>query len=621
MKSIGNRILEAAKQKHPACRHPRIIMTEADFARLRENREVGAYKPMLDKIMADADKMLDAPVSEYVIPDGVRLLVTSRRVQERLMTLAYAYRLTDDKKYLARAVKEIEAACAFPDFHPRHFLDCAELCFAFAVAYDWLYADLSEELKATMRTRLVEKGFYAVMEEYTNAPEHKNVIDTKRGYRWYQDKPGDNWKMVCNGSLSVAVLAIFDEIECDLCETILTCAYDDTYQAIRDFYDPADGTYSEGVNYWSYATRFLAFYSSALETAAGSDFGLTDYIGVARSPYFLLSMSSPDRVGFNFGDAVASRITNPIFSWCASRYNDPALYAVRREDIMAGKAGCIDVLFYREVPSVPFASMPLGFGRVGADNATFRTDASEDALFAGIHFAKNNAYHGHHDMGTFILNVGAKRFFLDLGSDNYNLKPYRGCYRFRAEGHNTVIFNPAPENDQIWEAPCKTNRFFDCDTYGFAIADMSAAYPERCVVRGLRLDRTERAVVLQDEINCKAEDLIRWSAHTPAEITLSEDGKLATLDLDGTRLCAELLTGGAFEVCLGRADENSPIVQPAPRETSPIPEPQRDNEGISRLTLHLSGKEAHRIAVRFYVPNEDARAPADYVPIPLALWA
>ena len=621
MQTVGNKILEAARAKNPKGYHPRIIMTEADFKRLSENREVGAYKPMLDKMIKNADEMLGMPVSEYVIPDGVRLLVTSRRVQELLMTLSVVYRITGEKKYLDRAVKEIEATCAFPDFHPRHFLDCAELCFAFACAYDWLYDDLSEELKAVMRDRLITKGFDAVMEEYLDEPCHKNVLDSYHGYKWYQDKPGDNWKMVCNGSLCAAVLAIFDEIGRDeLCETILTCGFEDTYEAVRAFYDPEDGTYSEGVNYWSYATRFLAFYSSALETAAGSDFGLTDYIGVARSPYFLLSLSSPDCVGFNFGDAVASRITNPIFSWCARRYNDPALYAVRRRDIMEGRAVCVDLLFYREVEPVPLASLPLGFGRVGADNATFRTDTGENALFAGIHFAKNNAYHGHHDMGTFILNIGAKRFFVDLGSDNYNLKPYRGCYRFRAEGHNTVIFNPAPENDQIWEAPCRIDRFENNEKRGFAIANMSAAYPEKTVVRGLLMDRESESVLLQDEIECKAEDVIRWSAHTPATVELSEDGKRATLDIEGTRLIAELLTEGAFEVCPGRADENSPEVQPAPRETSPIPEPQRDNEGISRLTLHLSGKVLHRIAVRFSVLSEEKAAKEAASVTPLSLW-
>ena len=222
-------------------------------------------------------------------------------------------------------------------------------------------------------------------------------------------------------------------------------------------------------------------------------------------------------------------------------------------------------------------------------------------------------------MGTFILNVGAKRFFLDLGSDNYNLKPYRGCYRFRAEGHNTVIFNPAPENDQIWEAPCTTNRFVDTESYGFAIADMSAAYPGKRGVRGLRLDRSEKSVLLQDEIECAESDLIRWSAHTPAEITLSEDKRTAVLDIEGTKLCAELLSEGAFEVCLGRADENSPIVQPAPRETSPIPEPQRDNEGVKRLTLYLRGRASHRIAVRFYPIDGEERA--EKMPQALSLWA
>ena len=263
--------------------------------------------------------------------------------------------------------------------------------------------------------------------------------------------------------------------------------------------------------------------------------------------------------------------------------------------------------------------MPLAFGHVGADNATFRTSAESDALFAGIHFAKNNAYHGHKDMGTFILNIGAKRFFLDLGMDNYNLKPYRGCYRFRAEGHNTVIFNPSPENDQEWEAKCTTDRFFNCEDYGFAIADMSAAYPERRVVRGMMLDRVSKSVLIQDEIECKTEDVIRWAAHTPASVAIAEDGKSAVLDMDGTKLFAELLTEGVFEVTLGRADENSPALAPAPRESDPTPAPQRDNEGVSRLFVLISGKTCHRIAIRFTEMDEAEILPAKVKP--LSLWS
>ena len=55
MQSIGNKILSAAKARNPKGHHPRIIMTESDFARLRENREAGAYKPLLDKIIENSD--------------------------------------------------------------------------------------------------------------------------------------------------------------------------------------------------------------------------------------------------------------------------------------------------------------------------------------------------------------------------------------------------------------------------------------------------------------------------------------------------------------------------------------------------------------------------------------
>ena len=80
MQSIGSRILAAAKAENRS--HPRIILTEADFARFRENRHSGLYEKIIDHMIAEADKALEAPVSEYVIPDGVRLLATSRRVEE-----------------------------------------------------------------------------------------------------------------------------------------------------------------------------------------------------------------------------------------------------------------------------------------------------------------------------------------------------------------------------------------------------------------------------------------------------------------------------------------------------------------------------------------------------------
>ena len=618
MQSIGSKILEAAKAKNPSKNHPRIIMTAEDFARLRDNRENGLTKKIVDKVLASADKHLTEPPRIYEIPDGVRLLSTSRAIEWRLMYLCYAYQITGDVKYAERAVKEIESACAFPDFHPRHFLDCAELCIAFAFAYDWLYDYLSEDIKAVMRENLIEKGFKRVMEEYTNAPEHKDCLEPQRGYHWYQDKPGDNWKMVCNGSLSLAVLAIFDEIDCELCEPILTHAFEDTYEAVRTFYDEKDGTYSEGPVYWEYATTFLGYYSKGLITAAGSDFGLVDAPGVRLSPYFILSMASPDKISFNYGDASVGSVTCPVFSWCADRFDDPALYGVRRPDIEAGRIDYDDVLFFRDVEAVPLGSLPLAFGREGGDNATFRTDVGENAFYAALHLAKNNAYHGHNDMGTFVMNIGNKRFFVDLGADNYNLKPYRDAYRFRAEGHNTLVFNPETGKDNEMQANCCISRFGDGEE-SLAIGDMSEAFPGKRVVRGMKMLRSDGSVILQDEIECDECDTLRWSAHTPASVIFRDSGKGAILDIDGTRMYVKLLDEGSFAVRAAVPDEYSPV--PAPAEYADGPRPQAKNEGIQKLMIRLSGAKKHTVAVWFYPLTDGREIPTESPAVkPLSIW-
>ena len=614
MQSIGSKILEAAKAKNPNKNHPRLVMTAEDFCRLRENKDNGLTAKIVKKVLEQADSVLELPPRTYEIPDGIRLLHTSRAVQTRIQYCAFAYHITGEEKYAARAVKEIEAAAAFPDWHPYHFLDVATLAIAFAYGYDWLYDYLSEETKALMRRAMIEFGMKAAMDDYTDNPERK------RSYRWYQDKPGDNWKMVCNGALTLSVLAIFDDEECELYEPVLTHAFEDTYEAVRTFYIAEDGTYSEGVGYWEYATEYLAYYSKGLITAAGSDFGLTDHVGVARSPYFILSMSSPDKIAFNFGDAGAGSITCPVFSWCADRYNDPALYGVRRPDIERGSINYDDVMFFRDVESKPLSALPLAFGRVDGDNATFRTDITENALYAAVHMAKNHAYHGHEDMGTFVVNIGAKRFFVDLGADNYNLSPYRDCYRVRAEGHNTVIFNPAPENDQNRRADCSIARF-SAEGDSFAIADMSEAYHGQKVTPGMKILRESGSILLQDEIECAESDLIRWSAHTPASVKFRDSGKTAILDIDGTKMCVKLLTDGYFAVRAAVADENSPIPTPAPSASDPTPKPQATNNGIQKLVVNLSGSEKHTIAVWFYPLTDGREIPTEDPNVkPLAEW-
>ncbi len=625
--SIGERILADVRARYKKGEHPRLLLTAADFEALKQKREIGDYKTMIDNILVKADGVIDEPLCEYLIPDGVRLLGMSHRVENRVKHLSMAYRLTGEKKYADRAIAEIKAACAFPDFHPNHFLDCAVLCNAFAYGYDWLYDCLDEETKELMRHTLFEKGFERVMEEYNNEPEHKKCLSPQRGYRWYQDKPGDNWKFICNGSLALAVLAVFDDEECDMYEPILTHGFEDSYLAVRDFYHPVDGSYSEGLGYWSYGTTYLSQHVDALISAAGQDYGMTDWIGLKKSPYAALSLSSPDLIAFNFGDAGAAKIDTVLFPWYQKIFGDKGLAEIRNREIRntepvtssswyegkrttAGVGGLVDLIQYRDREIEALSEMPLSFGGVGCDNASFRTEVGPNAFYAALHLAKNNAYHGHKDMGTFVMNIGKKRFFVDLGSDNYNLKPYGDAYRFRAEGHNTIVFNHHEGKDHIMKAACTTARFAD-GAESFAIGDMSEAFEGQKVVRGIKMLRESGSVLLQDEIECAEGDVVRWSAHTPASVRFYEKGKAAVLDIDGTKMYVALLTDGYFTVSAAAPDEYSPIPEPAPSASSETPRPQATNEGIQKLVVHLTGKEKHEICVWFYPLTDGREIPSE----------
>jgi hypothetical protein len=120
--------------------HPRLLIDEAGFDHLRNRVATDAtLKEWDEHVRREADRLLTAPLPRHVLPDGLRLLSTSRSVLGRSYTLALAYRLHGDCRYADRLWQELETVAAFPDFNPRHFLDTAEMTHALAIAYDWLY--------------------------------------------------------------------------------------------------------------------------------------------------------------------------------------------------------------------------------------------------------------------------------------------------------------------------------------------------------------------------------------------------------------------------------------------------------------------------------------------------
>jgi len=584
--------------------HPRIILTEYDFERIRNTADP-VYDAAKAVTIKDADKFMELPPLDYSIPDGIRLLAVSRGVLARAMTLGMAYKITKDEKYARRLYRELEHVAAFKDWNPYHHLDVGEMTFSFALAYDWIYECMSEDERRLVRRAIIEKGLMTTMDDYLDR-------ERKRSYRWYQDMPGDNWKFVCNGGATVAALAICDEEDVDrvFLSDVFGYAFDNTYRAVRDMYLP-DGSYSEGFTYWNYATDYLAFYISALKSAAGTDYGLAEYMPIQTSAYYVRYMCSNTFYSFNFGDAWETFMCPEIMFWIGKNFGKADITTMRKEAVIADptRARVRDLFWYVPTESVGLQNVTLGFGSVGGDNASFRAGVDFDDFYAAIHFGDNDAYHAHLDMGNFVVEWKKQRFICDLGQDNYNVKNYRNAYRYRAEGHNTIIINPADGPDQERFSVCKVDRFADgTDGAAYAISDMSATYPGRRVARGMMMSEDKKWIVVRDELSLESLDTGWWFAHTRGEITLLDGGKRAVIEMGGEKLLLAILGEGSFTVMAAKHLRDD-LAE----------EDQYDNSNCRKLAISFDGK-ATEITVAI-APMENGEVPTELPEVkPLSAW-
>ena len=581
--------------------HPRLILTTEDFDRIR-SADDPVYNAAKAEAMRVADYYMDQPLLEYEIPDGIRLLAISRRALSRSFNLGMAYRLTGEVKYARRLYDEIKNVCGFKDWNPYHFLDVGEMACAVGLAYDWIYECMSEEEKRFIRESIISHGFEPAMDDYLDR-------ERKRSYRWYQDQPGDNWKMVCNGGITVAALAICDEEDMDTAylADIFGYAYKNTYRAVRDFYLP-DGSYSEGFTYWNYATDYLGYYVSALKSSTGTDYGLADYKPVEDSAYYVQFMCSNKFYSFNFGDAIEELVCPETMFFIGKNFGKADIMTMRKEEIVkdTSLASVCDLFWYVPTESVGFDGRPMGFGSVGGDNASFRTGFNVDDFYAAIHFGDNDAYHGHADMGNFVVEWKKQRFLCDLGQDNYNVGNYRIAYRYRAEGHNTIVINPDDGADQVLSSICHVDRFNDgANGDAYAISDMSAAYHgDKQVVRGMRMTADKKWIIVRDEMKLDEGDAGYWFAHTRGKINVSDDGKSATIEMDGDKLYFALLGDGVFEVMEAKHLYDGHYQHD-----------QRDNSDVTKLTVRFSGSTDLSVAI---TPMEGGVAPTE-LPLDKAL--
>jgi hypothetical protein len=143
------------------------------------------------------------------------------------------------------------------------------------------------------------------------------------------------------------------------------------------------------------------------------------------------------------------------------------------------------------------------------------------------------------------------------------------------------------------------------------VADLSAAYARhaREVRRGLAL-LEGRQVLVQDEVRTTQPAEVWWFLHTPAEITVADDGRRATLRQGSRRLQAEVLAP---------AEARWTVMEARPLPSSPQPPKQHPNPAIRKLALRLPHVTELRLVVRLVPLGTETAPPAPAVQ-PLDAW-
>lgn len=567
--------------------HPRLILLDGELDHIRLLMQ---QNPLARKVHADlvkeAERLVGTPPVEYKLV-GPRLLAQSRICLDRVYALALLYRLDGRKPFLDRAVQELRAAADFKDWNPTYFLDTAEMTHAFAIGYDWLYPALTAEQRAWIRAAIVEKGLTPASAAYQSQAT------------WVTAHT--NWNEICNGGIAMGALAVAED-EPEKSRTLLQSVLDSITHSFAAY--APDGGWAEGSGYWHYGTSYAVDLLAALESAVGTDFGLSTAHGFDRTGRFRIYFSGPSGRSFNYADAHDHTEAAPEMFWLARRFAEP-VYAWQEQHLLqVGLAPeALDLVWFQAEARSPkqenwplnaiFHDVQLAFLRSAWDDP--------NALFVGVKGGDNKAHHGHLDLGDFVLDAGGVRWALDLGPDDFNLaspagRPRWTYYRTLTEAHNTVVVDDESQDPRA-EAALGGHLF--SPEFSWVELDLTRAY-HRLKSYRRRIGITQgQQVFVQDLLESDHPVEALWGMLTDADVALS--GQTADLQKAGWTLSAEILSPrhAVFDL--------APVIATAPQAQNPaikklvvcLGEKVTEMDLKVTLTLHKTGQPKPKIAPNF----------------------
>ena len=596
--------LETAQEKHPF-----VLAGQEAFDTVRAEYAAGTadgYSKALTKYALDnAEALLDDnvyPPLPYVLDEENSILPISREIISRMVILGFAWQVTGDERYAARAWRELENVCAYPDWCPGHFLAVAEMALAVSVGADWLHDYLTEAQRQLLADTTLR---YAVEPALS-----KNVL--KNWFTWSKN----NWNSICYSGVGIACMTFWESFPQQAAEFLAKCF---RWMPVAFANFTPDGVYAEGPGYCESGMNSIVYFIATAREKLGTDYGMSDIAGFRELGLFPVYISGSTGE-FNFGDNRDRKFFSPALHWYAAAYDIPLLAAYQRADEPGafqpgapdatessgdGRENALSALWYDrrfDGDAAGFGGQPLGVylrSDAGQELVLLRSAyLDENAAFAGFKAGYNFINHGDLDIGDFVYDALGERWAEELGPGPYDAPGYffnppaGGRWRNyckRAEGQNTLVINPhATLDDQYALARCVFSDVkLEDNGGGSGMIDMTDAYRMNgatSVRRTFALDTVTGELAVSDTVRCLVKSDIYWFMHTKADVAVSADGKSAVLTKNGKQVRAALSGDGAFSV--------TPAATLKPGYVY-----EESHEGINRLTVTVENAKTAAITV------------------------
>lgn len=240
--------------------HPRLLLNAAGASRLRTPADA-VHAAMLDVNALSVQEFAAEQPMSYDALVAAGGIDPWRTYGNNLVELAFRALNTGATADTAHAKRWLLAIVAYPHWgsgvDADRDLPAAHLLFGTALAYDWLHTELTPDEEELVRRKLTNQA--AIMHAYA------------RGYHplWWADTWTQNHNPINNAGLALAGYALRGEME-EATEWIAQGRANAT-RVLAALDRIGDGSYHEGVPYWSYMLSYFLVHLSAIEHAEGID--------------------------------------------------------------------------------------------------------------------------------------------------------------------------------------------------------------------------------------------------------------------------------------------------------------------------------------------------------------